>query len=424
MAKRAWGSGHVRQLDNGRWLAQWREGGQRNSKTFATEDLANRFLDVRNGLKAYRGAGVMPDRKALPKIGELRAAYLDKREGTHRAGTQDRQRWDLHMRFFDGLRPGDVNVGVIRRWVEETRGKGQSPSSVRCMMATLSGLFSELQDDGLVDVNPLKGLPPSVRLLLRNDTDHTAAPYVERLDDVYRIFMKLPKPLDIMFALGAYAFMRPGEAQALEWSSVDLNRGVIHVRQQLADGEVRQTKGRRARVVPVPDVLRSILTEWHLRTGGKGLVVRPEGGAGFVAQDVARRALEAALDDLGLTREGLDWYHATRHTGATHYMLRGGMLAKLSRMMGHASQSVTEKHYLHLAPDAFEGDESGIFGKPICHSDVQVVSLHDTDTRTTAVAGSGNTDICPQPSPQADTSGHPSTNQLFTDADRKIAKKS
>jgi len=40
--------------------------------------------------------------------------------------------------------------------------------------------------------------------------------------------------------------------------------------------------------------------------------------------------------------------HVCRHTFATRYLQRGGDIYTLSRILGHASVSVTERHYAHL----------------------------------------------------------------------------
>ena len=52
--------------------------------------------------------------------------------------------------------------------------------------------------------------------------------------------------------------------------------------------------------------------------------------------------LRETLDDLGLTRPGLRWYQATRHTFASHWVLSGGSIEKLKKILGHYSVVMTE----------------------------------------------------------------------------------
>ena len=62
--------------------------------------------------------------------------------------------------------------------------------------------------------------------------------------------------------------------------------------------------------------------------------------------------LRATLERLGLSRPGLLWYQATRHTFASQWVLGGHSIEKLSNVLGHYSVVVTER-YVHLRPDLF-----------------------------------------------------------------------
>ncbi len=62
--------------------------------------------------------------------------------------------------------------------------------------------------------------------------------------------------------------------------------------------------------------------------------------------------LARTLKRLGLARPGLGWYEATRHTFASQWVLAGGSIEKLSKVLGHYSVVLTER-YVHLRPDLF-----------------------------------------------------------------------
>lgn len=385
MARRPWGT--VKQLPSGNWYAQWREGGVRMGKTFATEELANRFLDVRKGILAHQAAGVMPDPRHQPRIGEVVDDFLKRRSETHVAGDLDKSRWKNHMRVFEKMRPSEVTTVTMRSWITACKAKGQSPSSIRVMMSVLSGLFSELQESGIVQTNPVKGLPPSIRMMLRDQFDPLSVPFIEKLEDVRRIYLALPKHAARMYALGAYGGLRPGEARGLDWASVDLERGVIHVLQQLnRKNEPCLLKDRDSRMVPILATLAPLLAEWKLETGGKGWVCRsgnrhrPDAPIDHMAP---KKAFPKVLKALGLEREGLTWYGSTRHTFASHWVLRGGNVAQLSKILGHSSLLVTER-YLHLKPDLFGDGVTNLFGPAHVPNVCQVVSIADQKARTSS----------------------------------------
>ncbi len=62
------------------------------------------------------------------------------------------------------------------------------------------------------------------------------------------------------------------------------------------------------------------------------------------------RHLERALSSCGLPR--ITWYEATKHTFASHWVLRDMSIEKLATILGHADSEVTRR-YAHLAPDKF-----------------------------------------------------------------------
>ena len=63
------------------------------------------------------------------------------------------------------------------------------------------------------------------------------------------------------------------------------------------------------------------------------------------------RHLHTALVKCKLPK--LTWYQCTRHTFASQFVLGGGSIELLSKVMGHASVTTTETHYCHLRADLF-----------------------------------------------------------------------
>ena len=71
-----------------------------------------------------------------------------------------------------------------------------------------------------------------------------------------------------------------------------------------------------------------------------------------LGMELIQRALKKALADCGLPKT-LQLYNCTRKTYGAHWVLRGGSMEKLSRILGHASVTTTERHYCHIRPDLF-----------------------------------------------------------------------
>jgi integrase len=349
--RRQWGKGTIARKPSGDWQVRWREGGRRRARGgFATRDDAERVLARILGDLAQGRTGLPSDPRRGPRIGELAPEFLARRRLTHRVGAEDFYRWRKHVGpFFDGFRPGEVDAGRIRAFVEAKLAEGLNPATIRIFVATLSALFTDLVERGIAAANPTRNLPRSTMRLMRPTHDPRTTPFIERLSDVRRIYLALPEPFHVAYAVGALAGLRTGEVFGLRWEHVDLETRRIHVRESVKG----PLKDNDSRVAPILDALLPILTEWKLRTGGRGRVVPPLRRDGTkVDKHTPGEYLQEALERLGLARPGLRWYQATRHTFASQWVMSGGSIEKLKEILGHYSVVVTER-YAHLRPDLF-----------------------------------------------------------------------
>src|SRR5208283_1989323 len=159
----------------------------------------------------------------------------------------------------------------------------------------------------------------------------------------------------------------------------------IHVRQQMQDGKLCILKDRESRIVPLQDSLAPILEAWKLKTGGVGPLFTPScptrGGrpdlgspAQFIRPGTIRKALAAALAACELPKMTL--YQCTRHTFASQWVMNGGNLEVLAKIMGHSSTSTTQ-HYAHLAPDFFGAKAFDMVAVDLSKPASLVLSLRD-----------------------------------------------
>ncbi len=355
--RRQWGNGAVRQRASGQWQIRWVENGRRRARGgFLTLEDAERVLAKVQGEVAQGRTGLPPDPRGVSSLAVLAKPWLDARDKTHRAAGMDRCRWKKHLKpHFGHLRPSEVDAARIRTFAQVKLAEGLAAGTVRILVALLSSLFTELVEDGKAQVNPASHLPRATRRLVKPTHDPRTTPFIEKLADVRRIYLDLAEPLDVAYAIGALAGLRTGEVFALRWEHVDLPARRIHVRESVAG----PLKDKDSRVVPILDGLLPVLTARKLQTGGKGRVVPPLRCDGEkVDKHTPGTYLRATLDKLGLARAGLGWYEATRHTFASQWVLAGGSIEKLSKVLGHYSVVMTER-YVHLRPDLFADDQLG-----------------------------------------------------------------
>jgi integrase len=149
--------------------------------------------------------------------------------------------------------------------------------------------------------------------------------------------------------LAAYAGLRRGELVALRWRDVDFAGRKITVRRSLSgDTEVKSTKSRRAREVPLPDQAAAALCRVNRRgefAGADDYVFTNRLGR-RLDPSALRRRFERARDAVGL--EPLQ-FHGLRHTYGSLLVAGGVDLPSVKAAMGHSRITTTER-YLHARP--------------------------------------------------------------------------
>ncbi len=164
---------------------------------------------------------------------------------------------------------------------------------------------------------------------------------------------RVPLRYKRLIALSVYLYCRAGELEALQWSALDLDHGVIHVHQAMDRyrdiGVVRHTKGKEARRYSLEPAVLPLLRQLREEAGGTratGPVVKMP-----PAEDLSER-LRQYLAWAGVTREELfvppsdptrkriTW-HDLRATGITWRAVRGDDPLKIQAAAGHKDFGTT-----------------------------------------------------------------------------------
>jgi integrase len=159
-----------------------------------------------------------------------------------------------------------------------------------------------------------------------------------------------------LYAAAVYTGMRAGELAGLRWADVDFNRRLIAVQRSFDS----PTKTGQIRHLPLLDPLVPVLKAWRLRCPDPwifpGETGKMLGKSARVFQEVFQRCMvraKLAVEDA--PTEGRLTFHDLRHTLASHWVMQGGDLFRLQKILGHADTKMTMR-YAHLAPEAFQGD--------------------------------------------------------------------
>jgi len=207
----------------------------------------------------------------------------------------------------------------------QARLKEASPHTVNHEQRYLSAVFSEL-----IRLGAWSGKNPLANIR-QIKTDQTELSFLtleqinQLLEECRRSSNNHTYPVALIcLATGA----RWDEAESLGRAAIFGGKAHFH-----------RTKNRQSRSVPIPKEVEEAALK----------VAMPGTGRLFVS---CRAAFRGAYERCGFDTPG-QLTHILRHTFASHYMMAGGDILSLQRILGHSSITMTMR-YAHLSPDHLE----------------------------------------------------------------------
>lgn len=165
-----------------------------------------------------------------------------------------------------------------------------------------------------------------------------------------------------VFLLALNTGLRLGEVAGLRWESVNLSQRRLTVRHSWCQTSqaLKAPKSGKERHVPISSDLYQWLAEHRLQTPSPWVFaddLRLRDPRRHFADGIHRRACRDA---------GVRYirFHDLRHTFASHFMMNGGDLYTLQKILGHHSITMTER-YAHLSPTYLDHARDVVsFGSP------------------------------------------------------------
>jgi integrase len=340
----------------GKWRIRWfDELGRRQSEVHD---------DHRDAVRALRAHEVRVDEikrgvrrpEILDKtFDELADYWIANRVPQKRSGNHDESIIRCHLRpAFGPRKVRAITVEHLDAFAVERQSL--DPKTLANHLTLLGSMLRVAVDLDWLDRVP-RIRKPRVRLF---SADYA---YLRTDDEIRRLLAAARAEGDdvfVLYATAIYTGMREGELDGLLWEDVDFDRRLLTV-QRSFDGP---TKAEDVRYVPILDPLLPVLREWRLRVGGQLVFTNRDGRmlgrSARVFQEVLHRALDAAGFPT-IVRKGKPRryvvFHDLRHTFASHWVMRGGDLFKLQKILGHKTVQMTMR-YAHLQPTAFAADFS------------------------------------------------------------------
>ena len=357
MSRRSNGQGHTYKLKNSYRTVIHYNGHVVTAMAATTQESRKRAKEKLEKLpKATIGKSALPQSKIA--LGTYLMTWLEeehKHQIAHSTWKRYRALATLHIIPVIGKIPlRKIVPSDIQSVLTVMREAGQSPRSQQQARALLSVALGEAEANDYIPSNPVK----KVRIPINRGQEikPLTLEEVRRLLETYK-----ESPMSARLHIALLCGLRQGEALGLRWQDIDLDSGVLEVRNQIQmiDGKLQltglKTERSRRSLVLTSGSLESLKLHKQIidrKRSGYGIQWKENG---FVFPHLDGSPMQATLDHnewkralrlCGIEKRRL---HDARHTAATLMYAQGVGIEVISRALGHSSSAITSKLYVHSA---------------------------------------------------------------------------
>jgi integrase len=241
---------------------------------------------------------------------------------------------------------------LLYEFDSKLRDDGHSIAMRRIVLSSLKTMLSFAQGRGLVAQNVARGVR-----IKKDDRGTDSGPMRAGVDfptmaELNTLIDKAQGRWRPFIVTAIFTGMRQSELRGLTWANVDLDKGVIHVRQRASQwnkiGAPKPKSG--GRDIPLAPIVINTLRQWRLACppGQLGLVF-PTADGEIARMSTCHAAWRVLLKRCGLPHYG---FHMLRHAAASLFIKHLGWTPKrLQAVMGHSSINMTFDRYGHLFED-------------------------------------------------------------------------
>ena len=327
----------------GGWVVVWYEGARRKRWRLAASNVAEARAAFREFVKE-RDALRRPQEQLT--VADIWADYVAEKEAAGKVSIgRMKDAWKALRPKFGHERPEGLTPLLVREYTHERR-KSVGDGTIHTELGYLRACLRHAKCRADFSL-PAKPRPKSRHLTpeeARRLIDAATMPHV-------RLFIQL----------SLYTAGRPSSILDLEWSRVDLLRGIIHLDNPARD---RTAKGRAS--VPIAGFLKTDLE----RASKNALSAYVIEWAGEPVKSV-KKGIAAAARRAGL--KGVTPY-VLRHSAAVFMAEAGVPMEEIAQFMGHTSPAITFRTYARYSPEYLRRAGDAISTALLGHAEPKAVN--------------------------------------------------
>lgn len=355
------GMGNLQREKSGRWTMRVCIGGKRYSRSTRTKDRekAERFLQR---FLAPLGLG----ERRLP-LAEVWLEYVKSPNRNDLARSTLNAKRVVWMQFADWMEKNHLEVSDLAGVTPEAIAEYLACLRADVCASTYNGrvcvlreIFHVLAEKAGLEDDPWYGVR------LRVDDSHSRRELT--IDELHRLLDAAKREGDewyALFMIGIYTGLRLGDCCRLEWTSVNLNAGII----QLIPAKTKRHAHGRPVTIPIHPALRKVLEEARDRVSSNSelpvpmfvlpIVAEAYVSARWQVSNALARIFKGANITTSIKLEGrrhltpVATFHSLRHTFVSLAANAGVPLHVVQAIVGHESTAMT-RHYYHECVDSLQ----------------------------------------------------------------------
>ena len=273
----------------------------------------------------------------IDRLSTFMEEYLVYSRGVHSPATTKTYRGCLRelIKYLGDISLKEIDVRMIEKFL--THKKLVSPYTSRRHYISLKAIFERAVTWEIIKNNPFRKIkqPKVPEVEVAYFKQHELQRLVSIIDD---------GDFRDLVLCAFYSGFRRGELLALRWRDIDLNSGIIHVR----NSDVFKTKSGRNRTIGICKGLHTILSRRKERTLNEDDWVFVNAKGEPLKGDTITKKFKKFVVKAGLDRR-LRW-HGLRHSSASLMLAMGVPSFAVQKHLGHSRLQTTEK-YSHV-PDS------------------------------------------------------------------------
>ncbi|OGS23733.1 MAG: hypothetical protein A2297_04945 [Elusimicrobia bacterium RIFOXYB2_FULL_48_7] len=313
----------VDSTSNETWAYDFEYLGKRYRKRFKTQKEALRAEALK---RSDLSKGLFSDEKIT--FGEAAQLFFENHSKPNKSsGGDDRAKIKVLTQLFGDKKLVDFTPLDIQNMRNYLQDKGLKVATINRYHGFTKALFNRM-----TLWRRFTGFNPACGVKLKPEFNA----HVRWLskDEIEKLKPCLHKKLYPYFMGALHTGMRLGELVNLTWENVTLT---------IRDIFVAKSKSGKSRHIPVNDALYKVLLNLYGVGKNPGDLV-----FGNLTDDAVAHRFKKACNKVGI--KNMRW-HDLRHSFASHLGMAGVNIFQISKWLGHASVTTTERYYAHLCPN-------------------------------------------------------------------------